>query len=389
MASCLNPHVASYLNPKIRFLIPIKPGQAMFHCIQSKNSFKLVTMQFKIYKVLQEFNFRGQVGFLQFWEDISGHDDSVRLVVGQLYRLNGNHDGLTAYRATCLHYDTFIGPDTHVDPLFFAGLAAQTGFADQRTNHDPNQFIGQLVIPVYTNLHTFLGVIEFVTPSPKESYVDDFNQLYGLLKNENLTTPEEKTVKVEHENKTRYGKDIIKFSLRWTSAGMNDIWREVTQRFKRVKQDAFQINIQVPTGVPEAVTQSDLIHDPLIPVFDGKHVSIHTPSEQFTMIHQSEVISDLIGDVEVNENPDFVTAAPSCCYSIGSWPLPGAGPQMLGQEEPKRIITLQLTTRRFPDDGSRLLRLTPLRVFEDQVVDGSGPEFPLPQVSLSDFADLN
>ncbi|KAC9397978.1 hypothetical protein E3N88_03765 [Mikania micrantha] len=109
------------------------------------------------------------------------------------------------------------------------------------------------------------------------------------------------------------------------------------------------------TGVPEEVTRSDLIHDPLIPVVDGKHVSIHTPSEQFTMIHQSEVISDLIGDVKVNRNLDSVTAAPSRCYSIGSGPLPGSGPQMLGQEEPKRIITPKLLTRQFSVDGSRLL----------------------------------
>ncbi|KAD3641609.1 hypothetical protein E3N88_30833 [Mikania micrantha] len=201
-------------------------------------------MQFKINKVLQKFNFGGQLGFLQFWEATSGCNDSVHMVVGQLYRLNGNHEGLTDYRATCLHYETFIGPDTHVDPEFFAGLAAQTGFAEQRTVHDHHQIMGQLVMPVFTNLRshqTFLGVIEFVTLPPKASYVDDFNQLYRLLKNENFTTPEEKTVKVEYENKTRYGKDIIKFSLHWTSAGMNDLWREVTKRFKRVNQDAFQI----------------------------------------------------------------------------------------------------------------------------------------------------
>ncbi|KAL8201192.1 hypothetical protein R6Q57_012531 [Mikania cordata] len=193
--------------------------------------------------VLRDFDFGAQVGLLQFWENKSGRSDSVRLVLGQLYQFNENHEGVTNYRTRWCHkYDkTIIKPDTHVDPLFFAGLAAQTGFADQRTNHDPDQFIGLLVIPVYTNLHTFLGVIEFVTPSPKASYVDDFNKLYGLLKKENLTTPVKKTVKVEYENKTRYGNDIISFPLHWTSAGMNDLWREVTKRFKRVNQDAFQI----------------------------------------------------------------------------------------------------------------------------------------------------
>ncbi|KAL8266943.1 hypothetical protein R6Q59_004287 [Mikania micrantha] len=181
---------------------------------------------------MHKFNFRGQLGFLQFWE-ASFCNDMVHMVAGQLYRLNGNHEGLTDYRATCLNYETFIGPDTHVDQEFFAGLAAQSGFAEQRTVHDHDQIMG--------HRQTFLGVIEFVTLSPKASYVDDFNQLYRLLKNENLTTPEEKTVKVEYENITIYRKDIIKFSLHWMSARMNDLWREVTQRFKRVKQDAFQI----------------------------------------------------------------------------------------------------------------------------------------------------
>ncbi|KAD3641638.1 hypothetical protein E3N88_30862 [Mikania micrantha] len=162
-------------------------------------------MQFKINSVMHKFNFRGQLGFLQFWE-ASFCNDMVHMVAGQLYRLNGNHEGLTDYRATCLNYETFIGPDTHVDQEFFAGLAAQSGFAEQRTVHDHDQIMGQLVMP-----------------------------------NENLTTPEEKTVKVEYENITIYRKDIIKFSLHWMSARMNDLWREVTQRFKRVKQDAFQI----------------------------------------------------------------------------------------------------------------------------------------------------
>ncbi|KAD5508818.1 hypothetical protein E3N88_16521 [Mikania micrantha] len=82
--------------------------------------------------------------------------------------------------------------------------------------------------------------------------------------------------------------------------------------------------------------QSDLIHDPLIPVIDGKHVTIHPPSEQFTTIQQSEGISDLIGDVEVEDTgrPDSVTskAAPyHFCYSIGSGLLYVNGLPMLGQ----------------------------------------------------------
>ncbi|KAD3641675.1 hypothetical protein E3N88_30899 [Mikania micrantha] len=125
----------------------------------------------------------GQLGFIQFWEAASISNDTVHMVVGQLYRLNGNDAGLTNYRTYCLNYDALIiGPDTQVDQMVLAGLAAQTGFAYQGTSNDRDQIMGQLVMPVYTNMRghqTFLGVIEFVTPSPKATY------------NENLTTPED------------------------------------------------------------------------------------------------------------------------------------------------------------------------------------------------------
>ncbi|KAD3336978.1 hypothetical protein E3N88_32498 [Mikania micrantha] len=56
---------------------------------------------------------------------------------------------------------------------------------------------------------------------------------------------------------------------------------------------------------------------------------LHTP-EQFTTIHQSELISDLIGDVEVNRRPKSVvnkTATSPFRYSIGSGLLTADGPQ--------------------------------------------------------------
>ncbi|KAD3641673.1 hypothetical protein E3N88_30897 [Mikania micrantha] len=149
-------------------------------------------MSFKINNVMRKFNFRGQLGFIQFWEAASISNDTVHMVVGQLCRLNGNHVGLTNYRTYCLNYDALIiGPDTQVDQMVLAGLAAQTGFAYKGTSNDRDQIMGQLVMPVYTNMRghqTFLGVIEFVTPSPKATYVDDFKHLKKLLKGSNLYT---------------------------------------------------------------------------------------------------------------------------------------------------------------------------------------------------------
>ncbi|KAD4583963.1 hypothetical protein E3N88_21564 [Mikania micrantha] len=101
--------------------------------------------------------------------------------------------------------------------------------------------------------------------------------------------------------------------------------------------------------LPTPSEQLDSIHDALIHVVDGKNLTIgsfelHNPSEQFATIQQSELISDLIGDVEVEDTwrPNSVNSkvAPSYfCYSIGYGPLTGDGFQVLGQGEPKRIIT--------------------------------------------------
>ncbi|KAD6118768.1 hypothetical protein E3N88_10039 [Mikania micrantha] len=84
--------------------------------------------------------------------------------------------------------------------------------------------------------------------------------------------------------------------------------------------------------------------------FDDKHVTIHPPSEQFTTIQQSEWISDLVGDVEVEDTgrPDFVNikAAPyHFCYSIGSRLLYVDGLPMLGQAESKPNFSFKANDR--------------------------------------------
>ncbi|MFS8030344.1 hypothetical protein Hanom_Chr17g01532941 [Helianthus anomalus] len=143
-------------------------------------------MQSKINNVFQKFNFEGRGGCLQFWElGSSVHNKMVLTVIGQPSRSNKNNEALENYRKKCLQYDFFIGRDTPVDQEWFAGLAAQTGNSDQRTSRARDQFMGQLVMPVFSDRDgndIFLGVIEFVTTIPKKSYAKDFNQIHNLLK---------------------------------------------------------------------------------------------------------------------------------------------------------------------------------------------------------------
>ncbi|KAD3337688.1 hypothetical protein E3N88_33208 [Mikania micrantha] len=66
---------------------------------------------------------------------------------------------------------------------------------------------------------------------------------------------------------------------------------------------------------------------------------LHNPSEQFTTIQQSELISNFIDDVEDTGRPDSIAskAAPSLFrYQHCFGPLTVDGPQVLGQGEPKR-----------------------------------------------------
>nr|GEZ70899.1 hypothetical protein [Tanacetum cinerariifolium] len=70
-----------------------------------------------------------------------------------------------------------------------SGEAAQTGVPHQRTNSDPNQFLGQLVVPVFRDLGVqkiLVGVIELVTLVPKQSHDADLDQIRRLLWAENL-----------------------------------------------------------------------------------------------------------------------------------------------------------------------------------------------------------
>ncbi|KAD3640397.1 hypothetical protein E3N88_29620 [Mikania micrantha] len=101
------------------------------------------------------------------------------------------------------------------------------------------------------------------------------------------------------------------------------------------------------TQIWESLTWSELQSE-LLQRFNG--FTIPNPCAQSDIIHDSL----LIAGMEVT-NVACKAASSQFCYSIGFGPLTGDGPQMLGQEEPKCIITPKLITRQFSIDGSRLL----------------------------------
>ncbi|GJS78441.1 PB1 domain-containing protein [Tanacetum coccineum] len=118
---------------------------------------------------------------------------------------NREERGLKNYIDSRIAYGD-VWPNTWGQYDCFAGLAAQTRVSHERTDNQ-YQFLGQLVMPVfrYVGTHEVLvGVIELVTFFPKDSYIEEFNQINMLLKREKLATA--KKIKID------YGDDTI-----WTS----------------------------------------------------------------------------------------------------------------------------------------------------------------------------
>ena len=156
------------------------------------------TLDSRIKRVLDNFDFQGESGLLQFWRCSSlGDADDIgcSLTLADQFCLSIIHGNrLMEYRMRCFLRNPFIGLETNVGN-WFAGRAAQTGVGDHRTrrvvlnqNHqyvDEASGMGQLVVPVYSNNLgdglKFAGIIELVTTQPKESYVADFNRIQDLL----------------------------------------------------------------------------------------------------------------------------------------------------------------------------------------------------------------
>ncbi|KAD3641630.1 hypothetical protein E3N88_30854 [Mikania micrantha] len=149
-------------------------------------------------EVFENFNFHKESGLLQFWACSTDHDSEeigCNLVLTDLTYNLTQDQGLEDYRNRCLVKQyPLIGMETSVGN-WLAGRAAQTGIADHRTKHyvvdqDDQHSAdvgarGQLVLPVFFDEgaeNKLAGVIEYVTPVRKESYVEDFEQIQNLLK---------------------------------------------------------------------------------------------------------------------------------------------------------------------------------------------------------------
>ncbi|GJV66704.1 hypothetical protein Tco_1482213 [Tanacetum coccineum] len=145
-------------------------------------------MQSSIENMMTGFDFEGKSGSLLFWKNTGVGSSWCLKLAGQPSRSNKDHKGLKNYRKNCLRYGE-VGPNTWVQHDCFAGQAAQTGVPHERTNRDPDQFLGQLIVPVFRELGVqmiLVGVIELVTLVPKESHAADLDQIQRLLWAENL-----------------------------------------------------------------------------------------------------------------------------------------------------------------------------------------------------------
>ncbi|KAJ0427808.1 hypothetical protein HanHA300_Chr17g0639201 [Helianthus annuus] len=151
-------------------------------------------------EVFSKYDFRREPGLLQFWACITPSDSEdigcYLTLTEQPYMLTRDHEGLLQdYRRRCLvNHDPFVGLETKVGN-WLPGRVAQTRIADHRTIHhalNPEDQHpadiggkGQLVLPVFRDQgdgNKLVGIIEYVTPVPKESYVEDFEQIHNLLK---------------------------------------------------------------------------------------------------------------------------------------------------------------------------------------------------------------
>ncbi|KAI7754819.1 hypothetical protein M8C21_018912, partial [Ambrosia artemisiifolia] len=192
-------------------------------------------------RIFRKFDFRNESGLLQFWELCMPSElgeVGCNLMLADQAVMSTQDEGLEDYRSRCLESRCrFVGLGTSVGN-WLAGRAVQTRIADHRTIHhvltQEDQHSadvggkGQLVLPVFYGQGAgkkLLGIIEFVTPVPKESYVEDIEQFHSLLEDEGLKSKYiGKTIKVKYDG------DLIKFTLP-LSAKLTDLHRKVKTRF--------------------------------------------------------------------------------------------------------------------------------------------------------------
>lgn len=134
-----------------------------------------VKIDSRVKRVLDDIDFQGKPGFVQFWECwASGdpEDNGCYLILTDHVRVSGIHDNrLEAYRWTCLINNyRFVGREKNVGN-WFAGRAAQTQVADYQYDGEASG-MGQLVVLVYhpDAVQKLAGIIEIVTHYKKRAF---------------------------------------------------------------------------------------------------------------------------------------------------------------------------------------------------------------------------
>ncbi|KAI7754820.1 hypothetical protein M8C21_018913 [Ambrosia artemisiifolia] len=203
-------------------------------------------------RTFRNFNSGKESLLLQFWAYVLNNSEDMGciLMLTDQTLMSTRDEGLEEYRRRCLENRCrFVGLATSVGN-WLAGRAAQTGIADHRTKqHVTNQQdqhsadiggMGQLVLPVFYGQgagNKLVGIIELVTSVPKESYVEDFEQVQKLLKTQQEAKETDEGLKSSYMGKTikfKYNDDLIKFTLR-LSAEFADLHREVKTRFPELE----------------------------------------------------------------------------------------------------------------------------------------------------------
>ncbi|KAD3641706.1 hypothetical protein E3N88_30930 [Mikania micrantha] len=113
---------------------------------------------------------------------------------------------------------------------------------------------GQLVLLVFFG-NELVGVIEYVTPRRKESYVEDFEQFQNLLEDTCLkATYIGKMIKVEYDGHT------IKFGLP-LSASLTDLLEEVTKRFTYLRDTRFRVEHEGSMGIYFPISSDEALQE--------------------------------------------------------------------------------------------------------------------------------
>ncbi|KAD3641635.1 hypothetical protein E3N88_30859 [Mikania micrantha] len=201
---------------------------------------------------------------LAYSPDPDSEDLGCNLVLTDLTCNPTQDQGLQDYRNRCLERQyPFVGRITNVGN-WLVGRVAQTGIADHRTEHhvldqdDQHSAdvgaMGQLVLPVFFDEsagNEFAGVMEFVTPARKECYIEIFELIHNILKDEGLkSTYMGKTIKVVHNG------NIIKFTLP-LSAKFTDLHTEVTMRFTQLQHQIYRVEYNNTEGIRLPISCDD------------------------------------------------------------------------------------------------------------------------------------